>query len=58
VVQVVEAYLRKPRSLKQWRKLPSAQVRGVDESAYPGSEDQAVVAIEIAQSLDVFQLLF
>jgi hypothetical protein len=29
------------------------QVRGVDESAYPGGEDEAVVVVEIDQSLDV-----
>jgi len=57
VTQVVEAYPWKPDSSKQRLKRPSAQVRGVDEGAYPGSEDESAVSIEIAHSPDVFQLL-
>src|SRR5215210_3393809 len=54
VTQVVEAYLRKPCSLEQRLERPSAQVRGVDEGAYAGGEDESVVAVEITQPLDVF----
>jgi hypothetical protein len=50
VTKVVEAYPRKSGPLEQRRKRSSAQVCGVDEGAYTGGEDEAVVAVEIAES--------
>ena len=52
VTQVVDAYPRKPGSFWQRRELPSAQVRGIDEGTRLRGEDEAVVAVEVAQSLN------